>query len=461
MRCEAICAGAILLFPFDAFLAQNAPAHTSRIIGIVVDSVHGTGLEGADVLVSGRTSPVRTDSLGRFAVEGLSPGTYQIGVFHPLLESLGLTLASRPFSVGRDSTGVADLAIPSVKTLATRYCGRELTQTGPAAIAGRVRDPDTDEAISGATVSLAWMDISARNGRELVRVPHEMHVDTDSSGFFRFCGLPTGIEGTVRATRSDLSTADVPVSTSASLLSFEALTMAPSRSARGKGAVRGIVVSQYDKPLIGARVEAPVTGVFNLSKADGTFSIDSVPTGTQLIYVRQLGFEPVSVQVNVSSRFPAEVRVTLGPITNILDPVLVTARRDYRLDTQGFFKRQRSGWGTFITRDEIERRRPQFITDLLTNVPGLYVVRTSSGTMLQSDRVRHVGGAGGDCARLWVDGTEWRAVMPGDLDAFVSARDVAAIEVYRPGTTPAQFAGIDDCVTLVVWTQMQLRVALP
>jgi hypothetical protein len=286
-------------------------------------------------------------------------------------------------------------------------------------------------------------------------------VNTDTSGFFKFCGLPTGIEGTVRATRSDLPTADVPVSTSASLLSFEALTMAPSRSARGKGVVRGIVVSQYDKPLIGARVEAPVTGVFNLSKADGTFSIDSVPTGTQLIYVRQLGFEPVSVQVNVSSRFPAELRVTLGPIANILDPVLVTARRDYRLDTQGFFKRQRSGWGTFITRDEIERRRPQFITDLLTNIPGLYVVRTSSGTMLQSDRVLHVGGAGGDCARLWVDGTEWRAVMPGDLDAFVSAHDVAAIEVYRPGTTPAQFAGIGDCVTLVVWTQMQLRVALP
>ena len=224
---------------------------------------------------------------------------------------------------------------------------------------------------------------------------------------------------------------------------------------------KGYQISQYDKPLIGARVEAPVTGVFNLSKADGTFAIDSVPTGTQLIYVRQLGFEPVSVQVNVSSRFPAELRVTLGPITNILDPVLVTARRDYRLDTHGFFKRQRSGWGTFITRDEIERRRPQFITDLLTNIPGLYVVRTSSGTMLQSDRVRHVGGAGGDCARLWVDGTEWRTVMPGDLDAFVSARDVAGIEVYRPGTTPAQFAGIDDCVTLVVWTQMQSRVALP
>ncbi|HEX3534587.1 MAG TPA: carboxypeptidase-like regulatory domain-containing protein, partial [Gemmatimonadaceae bacterium] len=127
MRREAICAGAILLFPFDAFFAQNAPANSSRIIGIVIDSINGTGLKGAEVLVSGRPSPVITDSLGRFAVDGLSAGTYQVGVFHPLLESLGLTLTTRPFSVGRDSTGVADLAIPSVKTLASRYCGTELT----------------------------------------------------------------------------------------------------------------------------------------------------------------------------------------------------------------------------------------------------------------------------------------------------------------------------------------------
>ena len=69
------------------------------------------------------SSTVITDSLGRFTIDSLAPGTYQIGVFHPLLETLGLTLTTRPFTVGRDSTGVANLAIPSVETLASRYCG--------------------------------------------------------------------------------------------------------------------------------------------------------------------------------------------------------------------------------------------------------------------------------------------------------------------------------------------------
>jgi hypothetical protein len=201
-----------------------------------------------------------------------------------------------------------------------------------------------------------------------------------------------------------------------------------------------------------------VNGAYNISRPDGTFRIDSVPAGTQLIVVRQLGFEPISVTVNVTSRQPTDIKVSLGPTANILDPVLVTARRNAALDKQGFFQRQRTGFGTYITREEVEKRKPQFITDLLTNVSGVRVVRTMSGTIVTSDRIRSIAGGGGGCTRLWVDGTEWRMVMPGDLDAFVSTRDLAGIEVYRPGEAPAQFTGIDQCVTLVVWTQVQPKI---
>jgi hypothetical protein len=458
MRREAILAGAILLFPYDAFFAQNAPAHSSRIIGIVVDSINGTGLKGAEVLVSGQSSPVTTDSLGRFAVEGLSPGTYQVGVFHPLLESLGLTLTTKPFSVGRDSTGVADLAIPSVATLASRYCGKALTPARPAAIAGRVRDPDTDEPVAGATVSLAWLDIEVSDRTRILRTPHEMHANTDGYGFFRFCGLPAGIDGTVQATQADALTGEVQVSTGGGPLAFEDLRLSPSRSERRTGIVQGTVHSLEDKAIGGAHVEAPVNGASGVTRPDGTFRIDSVPIGTQLIIVRQLGFEPVSVTVNVSTRQPTDVKVALGPTANILDPVLVTARRNATLEKQGFFERQRAGWGAYITREEVDKRKPQFLTDLLTNVAGIRVVRTMSGTIVRSDRINSITRGGGGCTRLWVDGAEWRMVMPGDIDAFISTRDLAGVEVYRPGQAPAQFSGFDECVTLVVWTQVQPQV---
>jgi len=75
MRGPAILAGAMLLFPFEAFLGQDAPARTSRITGIVVDSIRGVGLEGAEVMVSGLSATFVTDSLGRFVIEGLAPDT--------------------------------------------------------------------------------------------------------------------------------------------------------------------------------------------------------------------------------------------------------------------------------------------------------------------------------------------------------------------------------------------------
>jgi hypothetical protein len=224
------------------------------------------------------------------------------------------------------------------------------------------------------------------------------------------------------------------------------------------GIVRGTVRSLDDQVLGGARIEVPVTGAFRVTKPDGLFSID-VPSGTQVIVIRRLGFEPVSVQVNVTSHQPVELNVTLGITPNILDPVLVTARRNYVLEKEGFLKRMGSGRGTYITHEDVENRKPFVLTDLLRDVPGIRVTHTLRGSIVGSDRTRSTMMGNDDgCTRLWVDGSEWPRVMPGDLDAFVSTRDLAGLEVYRPGAAPAQFNSSDGCVTLLVWTQVQPRI---
>jgi hypothetical protein len=330
MRRVAMLAGAMLFSPFAAFFGQNAPTNTSRIIGTVVDSVRGVGLPGAEVMVSGLSSIVMTDSLGRFVVEGIAPGTYEVGVFHPVIEALGLTLTTKPFVLGRDSTGIANLAIPSAKSLASRYCRNDVGKPGPA-VAGRVRNPDTDEPVAGAAVSLAWTDISTIGRNRMVATPHELQTETDSAGFFKFCGLPEDLDGTVRATHSGVSTGEVPVVTSGNPLTFQNLTIAPPRLFPIRGIVGGTVFSVDDKPLEGARVEALPSRVSNVSKNDGTFSLGEVPIGTQLLVVSHVGFAPVSVSVNVTSRQPTDVRVTLGPNINIKDPAMGTAGRNYAL----------------------------------------------------------------------------------------------------------------------------------
>ena len=461
MRSRGMALAAMLSALLAGSPVQSQSPRTSRIVGIVVDSIHQSGLAGADVMVSGSGSTVTTDSLGRFVIDSLAPGTYQVGVFHPLLESLGLTLTTKPFTVGRDSVGVANLAIPSAATIVTHNCGTEIDQQHPAAVLGRIQDPDTDDPVAGAAVSLSWVDLFVSKETGVVRTPHELHTTTNKSGVFKFCGLPMDLDGTVQASRSGIFTGEVAVSTSGAPLTFENLPLAEVRPIPATGVVRGIVVGLDDRPVPGARVEAPMTGAANISKDDGSFALEGLPTGTQLLVVRRVGFEPARVPVNITSRQPTLLNIVLGPRVNVMDPVLVTARRNYALEKDGFLARQRAGWGHYFTHDQIDKRNPQYMTDILTQVPGIRVVHQPGGAMIVDERATSIlgGGRGGSCTRLWIDGTEWRGIGAGDADMFVSPREIEGLEVYRGREAPAQFRGMDDrCVTIVVWTQYQSTV---
>ena len=455
MRRLGVALAVAVLTPAQGILAQGNLPHTSRIVGIVIDSVHRTGLEGAEVMVSGLSSTVITDSLGRFTIDSLAPGTYQIGVFHPLLETLGLTLTTKPFTVGRDSTGVANLAIPSVETLATRYCGAASAVQHLSVVAGRVLDADTDQPVRAAAVSLAWVDVVVSKEVGVARTPHKLETGSDSTGFFKFCGLPDDLDATVQAGYSGSFTGEVSVSTQGSPLTFESLALPAFTPNTAKGTVRGAVISLGGNPISGARVEAPMWSVAALTRADGTFNLDGVPTGTQALIVRHLGFDVTRLTVNVTRRQPVEVRVTLGPSLNVLDPVLVTARRNYALDKSGFTARRRSGWGKYFTSTDIEKRSPQLLSDVLTAVPGIRVDHRPGGATISPNEMTTIlsGGRPGACPAFWVDGTLWRSIEPGDIDQFVSPREIAGLEVYKPRETPVQFRTMDDCLTIVVWTQ--------
>jgi hypothetical protein len=143
-----------------------------------------------------------------------------------------------------------------------------------------------------------------------------------------------------------------------------------------------------------------------------------------------------------------------------MDPVLVTARRSYALEKVGFTARQRTAWGTFFTHDEIEKRNAQRLSDMLRSVPGIGVVNRPGGATVVDSRQTAIlgggrGGSGGSCPKIFVDGTEWRAIDPGDLDNFVFPSEVVGMEVYARGHAPAQFRGIEECIVIVVWTQSQ------
>ena len=152
--------------------------------------------------------------------------------------------------------------------------------------------------------------------------------------------------------------------------------------------MRGAVVWLDGNPISEARVEAPMWGVAALSRADGTFNLNAVPTGTQLLMTFiTSGSMSTRVTVNVTRRQPVEIRVTLGPSVNVLDPVLVTARRNYALDKDGFTARRRAGWGKYFTSTDIEKRNPQYLSDMLTAVPGIQVDHRPGGATISTTEV--------------------------------------------------------------------------
>jgi hypothetical protein len=172
--------------------------------------------------------------------------------------------------------------------------------------------------------------------------------------------------------------------------------------------------------------------------------------------VRQLGYVPTEVPVELSSREPKQVAVQMGAYVPELSAVEVVSKRDQGLERVGFSTRKRVGAsGYFMTPEQIESRKAIQFTDLMTTVPGMRVQGTMGRMFISSTRT--AGRAG--CVNIFVDGSKWQQLEAGDLDSFIKPDEVAAIEVYQTGTTmPVEFtSGGADCSAVVVWTKQNVN----
>src|ERR1043165_5880046 len=59
---------------------------------------------------------------------------------------------------------------------------------------------------------------------------------------------------------------------------------------RGTSRLTGKIVNKQGQPLSGARVTVEGSGIVAISRANGEFSLDSLPAGTQSLDVRKLGY---------------------------------------------------------------------------------------------------------------------------------------------------------------------------
>jgi hypothetical protein len=456
------------------------------LFGIVVDSIHGGVLVGAVVSVAGTDRQGISDSTGKFRIDSIPPGSYRLALFHPLLDSIGLAVGTVPIDFAGGRFTIVAIGTPSPATLGTSFCPPEKRITGTGLIIGRVLDADTDDPAPGVKVSFVWSQLEAGRDIGLRRLQRLREAVVDASGSYHLCGIPAGTVGSVRATTPVFATADIPVDLGASPVTIVTLHVArpdttpiavkdtahvatgvtapaastpaaPARSAiglrHGHSIVSGIVVNAAGRPVPGADVTVQGAASTTVTDSAGRFTLRGLPSGTQTLVVRRVSFAPIGMPVEVTARAPLDVTVKLAAAPPQLQKITVTAKWEQELKKIGFTDRQKTGQGHYLTRDQIEERLPQVMTDVFETMPGITVDYSSGSPVLKGSR-----SAGGSCVNYVIDNVPYHEQTPGDINDFMHPNELEAVEVYSGATTPGQFssAGSSSCTTIVIWTKTRV-----
>lgn len=465
-----------------AFVAVDALAQGTSVVsqttvrnatgvlrGVAVDSVHGmsgTGEErplvGAEVAIEGTTLVAVTDSAGAFSFEGLAPGQYRLGLFHPTLDSLGMGVTSPLFSLRAGDTGYVKLATPSPARLIGLLCKRgpapRDSGEGPSILIGRIVDAESDEPVVGARVALNWTDIIANRAIGVRQVDRARDTATGASGAFHLCWLPPDARGMLHAARSyDGEVVERPFSMEGRPVVLMQLHVPGQNATAGGATVEGYVIRDDGRPLPGAQVRLLGSTSPDGATTDnaGRFVLRGLPSGSRAIAVRAIGYEQAALPVELSARHPQMVLVPLGKRAVVLPAVEVAGRLRMGYQRVGFDRRQQAGLGRFLTLADIERRNVGEFHDLLVGVPGLRLRSARNG------RLYLVGSQMNGCVRYIVDGHEFPTYSPDDADTFIRPNEIGGVEVYEPGEAPADVAvgpATASCTIAVIWTKPYLGV---
>ena len=444
MRPLLTVATAVLLSPGRGAAQQpQQPPRPASITGVVIDSLHGTGLAGATVRVVGTTRAAITSENGIFVIDSVAPGEATIEVRHPLLDTLGIALGSRPFPLVSGQRVMVAMRTPSVEELHEQACPRGGVNARPGVLLGLLRDADADTALAGGTASLVYRDQFSAGAIERLRTAR-----IDPNGRFVICGLPDAIAGTVQIARNGRTTPEVDVETKGQLFSTVGFTFGTSTQSRA--VLTGRVTQQAGLPVPGVQVAVAGSPTVALTDSAGRYRLDRLPSGTAEVVARRIGLAAASQTAQLTQRTPRQLDFRMSD-AQTLAAVKVVGKLDNGLQKVGFLGRQASSGGHFLSPEQVERIHPQVLSDLLRMMPGVRVTDRGTGRVIESSR-------SGTCMNIWVDNALFQSYQPGDVDAAFIASNIGAVETYASSTdTPMEFQVPGKaCGAVVAWTKQRL-----
>jgi hypothetical protein len=225
--------------------------------------------------------------------------------------------------------------------------------------------------------------------------------------------------------------------------------------------LRGIVRDVVTRAPLGDVAVHTVDGEAT-TNGRGEFRIDVRVAGRVTVQLRRLGYDSLSMDVVVASSAEEPYVFDMQRTAQTLDTVAVAMRAaSWSPKLEGFEHRlARHNGGTFFTRDDIERRRPIVVSELVRRSPAVRIVDSMGVRLFASSRgSKLVDGPRGrksvPCImRVGVDGQIMEWGFPADQ---IAPSEIYGIEVYSgPATIPREYAsqiGDGFCGLVMIWTR--------
>jgi hypothetical protein len=299
---------------------------------------------------------------------------------------------------------------------------------------GRVADAETTTALSGALV-----EVPALNIRQV----------SNAQGLVSLGRLPAGTYQ-LRVERLDyvalVGELQVPGGSQFLLLLQHDEAQNPTAPGRvegrvsdgGNGAIRDV-----DIRVIGQ------DRVRTLSSQRGLFALTDVEPGVVRISFTRLGYAPRVATIVLQPGRTSEVTVEMSPQAIELAAIEVTVHSAF-LEQSGYYDRARRGTGRQLSREDLDRIAPFEVSQAIERVPGVRLQRAANlGDPTLAVSPRGSSFTSGPCVmEVYIDGVrtspDLNQIPPEWLDAM---------EVYVGAQAPVQYAGLNPCGVVLLWTR--------
>jgi hypothetical protein len=473
----------VRVLPLVASLLLAAPlaAQTGRIQGTIKETTRPRGVKGASVMVA-RLDPepplafgAKPDEQGRYHFDSLPVGRYMIQLTHEALDSLELSLPASEVFISAGRTAEVPFSLPTSLAMRDAVC-RGLTlgkETG--AVTGHVVDADTEQPLANADVALSWTDLSFdRKTLKSNKEQHDNWVRTGPRGEYRICNVPIGSwlliqlqymgragnavrvsvsgEEAVVVRNLSLSVSDAPTLTTldsagATVRGLDSEPSADDSLAEGlylsgTAAVSGVVVGEGGRPL--GDVEVRVLNARPVARTDaaGRFTLNNLPSGTQLLSVRRIGYLIGDVAVELRPNRTVSQNVLLRRVVS-LDSMRVVARRSRYADFE--YRRRNSPSGRFLTAGDLSKQHATELAPVIQHVGGFTILGFGPNAQVFSTAAK-AGRPNCKEVNVVIDGVDQATIN------MVPPHDIAAVEIYPEAAgAPGQYRS--ECGLILIWTK--------